>query len=70
VQRVEQMSAAQEAGIDRGHVILEINRQPVNSVARMRRVIEAAPRGAALAVFLYVPEIDETNIRTVRLDTR
>jgi serine protease Do len=70
VQRVEAMSAAQEAGIERGHVILEINRQPVNSVARMRRVVEQARAGDALAVFIYIPDIDETNIRTVRMDPR
>jgi serine protease Do len=69
VQRVEAMSAAQEAGIERGHIILEINREPVSSVARMRRVIERTP-GGALAVLIYIPEIDEKNIRTVRLDQR
>jgi serine protease Do len=70
VQRVEPMSAAQEAGIDRGHIILEINRQHVDSIAAFRRVIAAAPSGAALAVFIYIPDIDERNIRTVRMDVR
>jgi S1-C subfamily serine protease len=70
VQRVEPMSPAQDAGIDRGHVILEINRQPVHSVAMMRRILEGVRTGDALAVFLYVPEIDQRNIRTVRMDPR
>jgi serine protease Do len=70
VQRVEPMSAAQEAGIDRGHIILEINRQHVDSVAALRRVLEQAPRGSALALFIYIPDIDERNIRTVRMDAR
>jgi serine protease Do len=70
VQRVEGMSAAQEAGIERGQIILEINREPVNSVAKMRRVIERAQAGAALGVLIYIPEIDEKNIRTVRMDAR
>jgi serine protease Do len=70
VQRVEAMSAAQEAGIERGHILLEINRQPVNSVAGLRRAIERAGAGAALAVLIYLPEVDEKNIRTVRLDPR
>jgi serine protease Do len=70
VQRVEAMSAAQDAGIERGHIILEINREPVNSVAKLRRVVERARPGEALAVFIYIPEIDETNIRTVRMDPR
>jgi serine protease Do len=70
VQRVEPMSAAQDAGIERGHVILEINREAVNSVAKMRRAIERGRPGEALAVFIYIPEIDETNIRTVRMESR
>lgn len=70
VQRVEAMSAAQEAGIERGHVLLEINRQPVETVARLRRVVEQSRPGEALAVFIYIPDIDEKNIRTVRLDPR
>ena len=70
VQRVEAMSAAQEAGIERGHVIVEINREPVNSVAKMRRIVERAASGAALGVLIYIPEIDEKNIRTVRMDPR
>ena len=70
VQRVEPMSAAQDAGIDRGHIILEINRQRVNSVAGMRRILQNSRSGDALAVFLYVPEIDQRNIRTVRMEPR
>ncbi len=70
VQRVEALSPAQEAGIERGHVVLEINREPVESVAKLRRAIASAGPGATLAVFIYIPEIDEKNIRTVRLDTR
>jgi serine protease Do len=70
VQRVEALSPAQEAGIERGHVLLEINRETVESVAKMRRAIENAGPGATLAVFIYIPEIDEKNIRTVRMDIR
>jgi serine protease Do len=70
VQRVEPMSAAQDAGIDRGHIILEVNRQPVHSVAGLRRVLLNTRSGDALAVFLYIPEIDQRNIRTVRMEPR
>ena len=70
VQRVEALSPAQEAGIERGHIVLEINREPVESVAKLRRAIASAGPGATLAVFIYIPEIDEKNIRTVRLDPR
>jgi serine protease Do len=70
VQRVEPMSAAQEAGIERGHIVLEVNRQAVNSVASLRRVLEKRPRGQALAVLVYLPDIEQRNIRTVRMDFR
>ena len=70
VQRVEPGSAAQEAGIDRGQVILEVNRHPVDSVAGLRQVLERARSGEALAVFVYIPDIEQKNIRTVRMDSR
>ena len=70
VQRVEAMSAAQEAGIERGHILLEINREPVDTVASLRRVIERARPNEALGVLIYIPDIDERNIRTVRMDPR
>ena len=66
VQRVEPMSAAHDAGIERGSIILEINRQPVDSVARLPpRPRKRAQAGEALAVFIYIPEIDQKNIKTV-----
>ena len=70
VQRVEAMSPAQDANIERGHIVLEINREPVNSVLQLRRAVERAGAGATLAVLIYIPDIDEKNIRTVRMDIR
>ena len=70
VQRVEPMSAAFDASIERGQVILEINREPVHSVAGFRRVLSMLRQGDAVAVFLYLPDIDQKNIRTLRLEPR
>jgi serine protease Do len=70
VQRVEPFSAAHDAGIDRGQIILEINREPVDSVAEFRRVLTGIRGGDAMAVFIYVPEIEQKNIRTVRMEPR
>jgi serine protease Do len=70
VQRVEPMSAAHDAQIDRGQIILEVNRQPVDSVAELRRVLASVRPGDSLAVFVYVPDIDQKNIRTVRMESR
>jgi serine protease Do len=68
VQRVEPLSPAYDAGIERGHIILEVNRQAVDSVARLRRIIESAGPGDPLALFIYIPDIDQRNIKTVRVD--
>ena len=70
VQRVEPLSAAYDAGVDRGQIILEVNRQPVNSVAGLRKVLSGVRPGDPMAVFIYVPEIDQKNIRIVRMDPR
>jgi serine protease Do len=68
VQRVEPLSPAYDAGLERGNIILEVNRQPVNSIARFRRLLESSRSGAPLAVYIYVPDIDQRNIKTVRVD--
>jgi serine protease Do len=70
VQSVEALSAAYEAGIERGQVILEINRQTVETVVGFRRVVAAAPAGSVLAVYLYDPDRDERTIRTIRTESR
>jgi serine protease Do len=69
VQRVEPFSAAHDAGISRGQILLEINRRPVSSVAAYRRVVQAQA-GGVLAVFLYDPDLDQRAIHTVRTETR
>jgi serine protease Do len=70
VQSVEPLSAAYEAGIERGQVILEINRQAVETVVGFRRVVAAAPVGSVLAVYLYDPDREERTIRTIRTESR
>ena len=70
VQRVEPLSVAYDGGIDRGSIILEINRQPVNSIAGFRRIVGAARPGDVLAFYLYEPEAEQRAIRTVRTESR
>jgi serine protease Do len=70
VQRVEPLSVAYDGGIERGSIILEINRQPVNSVAGFRRIVSGARPGDVLAMYLYEPELDQRAIRTVRTESR
>jgi serine protease Do len=70
VQRVEPLSVAYDGGIERGSIILEINRQPVNSIVGFRRIVGAARPGDVLAVYLYEPDLDQRAIRTVRTESR
>ena len=70
VQRVEPLSMAYDAGIERGGIILEVNRQPVKSIAGFRRIVGAAQPGDILALFLYDPDADTRAIRTVRTEQR
>jgi serine protease Do len=70
VQRVEPLSVAYDAGIEQGTIILEVNRQAVNSVAGFRRIVGAAQAGEILTVFLFDPEAEVRAIRTVRTEQR
>jgi serine protease Do len=70
VERVEPLSAAYDGGIDRGSLILEINRQPVSSIASFRRIVNAVRPGEVLAFYLYEPELEQRAIRTVRTESR
>jgi serine protease Do len=70
VSRVEPMSPAFDAQIERGQVVLEVNRRPVRSIEEFRRVTAMARPGDILALYLYVPEIQQRRLSTVRLDER
>jgi serine protease Do len=70
VSRVEPMSPGFDADIERGHVVLEVNRQPVRSIEEFRRLTNAARPGDVMAIYLYIPEIQQRRLSTVRLDDR
>ena len=65
--RVEPMSPAFDAEIERGAVVLEINRRPVTSAADYNRLTAGARTGDVLAFYLYVPTRAAT-LRAVRID--
>jgi serine protease Do len=68
VSRVEPLSPAFDAQIERDHVLLEINRQPVRSIDDFRRLASAAPTGTILALYLYKPEVDQRALHTVKVE--
>jgi serine protease Do len=69
VARVEPMSPAFDADIERGVVVLEINRREVSSVADFERATRGARPGDVLAFYLYSPDVDQRTLRAVRIDT-
>jgi serine protease Do len=70
ITRVEPLSAASESGIQRGDVVLELNRKSVTSVADYRRAAGAARVGDILTLFVYAPEAGQRQLKTLRVDDR
>jgi serine protease Do len=68
VTRVDPMSPAFDASIERGHVVLEINRQSIRSVDDYRRVTSSVRSGDVLAVYVFKPETERRELRTLKVD--
>jgi len=68
VTRVDPLSAAYDAGIQRDHVVMEINRRPVSSADAYNRLARAAHPGEVLAVYVYMPVSEQRAIRAIRVD--
>jgi serine protease Do len=69
ISRVDPLSAAFDADLERGQVILEVNRRPVASVGDFRRLVSSAHAGDVLTLYLYLPDAEQRALRTVRVDT-
>jgi serine protease Do len=70
IARVEAMSPSFDADVRRGTVLLEINRKPVDSTAEYRRITRAAHPGDILALYVYLPDIEQRKLVTVRVEDR
>lgn len=70
VTRVEPLSSASDAEIEGGSVLLEINRQPVPSVGEFRRIAQAARPGDVLTLYVYSPDLDQRQLKTIRVEDR
>jgi serine protease Do len=70
ITRVEPLSSAFDADVQRGTVLLEINRQPVTSVAEYRRIAGLARPGDVLTLFVYAPDVDQREMKTIRVEDR
>ena len=70
VSRVEPLSAAFDAGIESGHVLLEIDRQPVLDLEDYHRLTDNVRLGDVLTMYFYKPEIDQRALETLTIDER
>jgi serine protease Do len=70
VQRIEPVSAAAEAGIERGQVVLHVNRQPVTTVVALRQALAPARAGDPVAVLVYDPDLEQRLIRILHAEPR
>ncbi|HYN08576.1 MAG TPA: trypsin-like peptidase domain-containing protein [Vicinamibacterales bacterium] len=67
---VDSAGPARLARLRAGHVLLEINRHRVASVAEFQEVVSALPPGATVAVMIYDQLTDQRVIATINPDSR
>ena len=70
ITRVDPLSATFDADVQRGTVLLEINRKPILSVSDYNRVAAAVLPGDVLTLYVYAPDAAERQLKTVHLDDR
>jgi serine protease Do len=70
VSRVEPMSPAFDADIARGHLLLEINREPVRDIDDYRRLTGGVRPGDVLTMYFYKPELNQRALETLKIDER
>ena len=68
IARVEPMSPAFDAEIERNFVLMEINRRPVRSIDEYRRLTADAGPGDILTLYIYNPEAPARTLHTVKID--
>jgi serine protease Do len=70
VTRVEPMSSSFDADVQRGNILLEINRQRIETVGEFRRLARAARPGDILTLYIYAPDVDQRQLKTIRVEER
>jgi serine protease Do len=68
IARVEPMSPAFDADIERNFVLMEINRRSVRSIEEYRRLTADARPGDILTLYIYNPEVPSRTLHTVKID--
>jgi serine protease Do len=70
ITRVEPLSSSFDAEVQRGTVLLEMNRKRIGSVADYQRLARAIQPGDIVTLYLYAPDIDQRQLKTVRVEDR
>jgi serine protease Do len=70
ITRVDPMSSTFDADVQRGTVLLEINRKPILTVADYNRLSAAVRPGDVLALYVYSPDAGQRQLKAVRIDDR
>jgi serine protease Do len=70
ITRVEPLSASFDADIQRETVLLEINRKPIGSAADFRRLASASRPGDVVALYVYVPDVEQRRLLTLHVEDR
>jgi serine protease Do len=70
ISRVEPMSSSFDSGVERDNLLLEINRQPVESVADFKRIAGALKPGDVIVLYVFAPALDQHQLKTVRVEGR
>lgn len=68
VSRVDPLSSAWDAGIQRGYVLMEINRQPVASVDAYQHIARRSRPGDVMALYVYIPDLEQRSLRAIRIE--
>jgi S1-C subfamily serine protease len=54
--------------MERGDVILEVNRHPVRTLADYQRLVGGLTPGRVVALYCFVPELGQRALRAVRVE--
>lgn len=68
VTRVDPTGSAFSSALRRGFVIMEVNRQPVRSLADYQRLVSGARAGDVLAIYYYDPNLGQRGLVTVTVE--
>jgi serine protease Do len=68
ITRIDELGPAADVDVPRGSILLEVARRPVTTLAAYRRVVADLHRGDVVALYVYLPDVGQRQLKTIRLD--